>query len=43
MKDFWENLLTTLIGVVAAKALDELVESLKEKTPRTPGKHQKRS
>ena len=42
MRDFVEGLAQTLIGVVAAKALDEIIERLKEKTSKQPGKHAKR-
>lgn len=43
MEEIGWDLLITLIGVVAAKALDELVEFLKEKTSGKRGKHSKRS
>lgn len=34
MNDFGMNLLAILIGVVAAKGLDELVEFIKKKNPK---------
>lgn len=43
MKEFAEGIAQTLIGVIAAKVLDELIERLKEKTPKQAAKHAKRS
>ncbi len=48
MDDLKLQLAMTLAGVVAAKALDELVEAAKglrrkKKTPKRRGKHSKRS
>lgn len=47
MEDFSKDLAIALVAVIAAKALDELVEVLKKKaskkTPQTRGKHSKRS
>lgn len=47
MEDFGKDLLITLMGVIAAKALDETIEGIKKvikkKTSPQPGKHAKRS
>ena len=47
LEDFGKDLLITLMGVIAAKALDETVEAIKKavkkKTSPQPGKHAKRS
>lgn len=47
LEDFGKDLAIALVAVIAAKALDELVEVLKhktsKKTPKTRGKHSKRS
>lgn len=42
MEEFAKELLVVLIGAVAAKALDELVEAIKEKASRKHGKHSRR-
>lgn len=43
MIDFVEGIAQTLIGVIAAKALDEIIDRLKKKTPKQAGKHARRS
>lgn len=47
LEEFNRDLAIALIAVIAAKALDELVEVLKKKaskkTPKTRGRHSKRS
>ena len=44
MDEFGKDALLALLGVMAAKTLDELVEFLKrKKTSKKPGKHSKRS
>ena len=47
MEDLGKDLAIALVAVIAAKALDELVEVLKrkasKKTPKARGKHSKRS
>lgn len=44
MDGFGKDALLALLGVLAAKVLDELVEFLKrKKTPKKAGKHSRRS
>ena len=43
MQDFLRDLAVTILGVIAAKALDEGIEAIKRKTSPQPGKHAKRS
>lgn len=43
MEELIKDLLVTTYGVVLAVALQFLVDYLKEKTPKPPGKHFKRS
>ena len=43
LEDFGKDLAIALIAVIAAKVLDEIVEAVKRKTPRKPGKHSKGS
>lgn len=43
LEDFSKDLAIALIAVIAAKALDEIVEAVKRKTPKKPGKHSKGS
>lgn len=43
MDDKLWDLAVAIIGIILAKALDEGIQALKEKTSRKPGKHEKRS
>ena len=43
MDDKIWDLTIVVISVLLAKALDEVIEALKKKTSRKPGKHAKRS
>lgn len=43
MNDVTKDILVTTYGVVLAVIIQELVDYLKKKTPKPPGKHFKRS